>query len=232
MTRTQGDEPRRKQTPVSRPSLRRRLMLSVFVVLVVFFGLTVFLLDMLFRRAAERSLREVHRCADGGARRRGGSGRSRIGHADRRARYALRDAGLRAVCRNPFGQWRERSGVRNPPPAPQCNSARRSDGGGRSFFCTEIAGTDIRLAVASRGIVWDDLHGQPARFTFSVASSLEAYERAASSAFRQQLIGWFVGLALLFVATLALLLRWLLNPMRRLEREIQRSRSGCARATR
>ena len=34
----------------------------------------------------------------------------------------------------------------------------------------------IRLAVASRGIVWDDLHGQPARFTFSVASSLEAYE--------------------------------------------------------
>ena len=31
---------------VSRPSLRRRLMLSVFVVLVVFFGLTVFLLDM------------------------------------------------------------------------------------------------------------------------------------------------------------------------------------------
>ena len=34
-------------------------MLSVFVVLVVFFGLTVFLLDMLFRHAAERSLREV-----------------------------------------------------------------------------------------------------------------------------------------------------------------------------
>jgi len=32
-------------------------MLSVLVVLVVFFGLTVFLLDMLFRDAAERSLR-------------------------------------------------------------------------------------------------------------------------------------------------------------------------------
>src|SRR4029078_681397 len=34
-------------------------MLSVFVMLVVFFGRTVFLLDMLFRHAAERSLREV-----------------------------------------------------------------------------------------------------------------------------------------------------------------------------
>jgi len=44
---------------LSQPSLRRRLMLSVFVMLVVFFGLTVFLLDMLFRHAAERSLREV-----------------------------------------------------------------------------------------------------------------------------------------------------------------------------
>ena len=34
-------------------------MLSVFCVLVLFFGLTVLLLDMLFRDAAERGLREV-----------------------------------------------------------------------------------------------------------------------------------------------------------------------------
>src|SRR3954465_12546406 len=34
-------------------------MLSVLAVLVVFFALTVFLLDTLFRHAAERSLREV-----------------------------------------------------------------------------------------------------------------------------------------------------------------------------
>ena len=56
------------------------------------------------------------------------------------------------------------------------------EGGERSFFYTEIAGTPIRLAVASRGIVWDDLHGKPARFTFSVASSLEAYEAAGRRA--------------------------------------------------
>jgi hypothetical protein len=30
------------------------------------------------------------------------------------------------------------------------------------------------------------------------------------------LVGWFVGLAMLLVATLALLLRWLLKPVRRL----------------
>ena len=44
---------------MSRPSLSRRLLLSVFVVLVLFFGLTVFLLDMVFRRAAERSMTEL-----------------------------------------------------------------------------------------------------------------------------------------------------------------------------
>jgi hypothetical protein len=44
---------------LAQPSLRRRLLLAVFSVIVVFFALTIFLLDMLFRRAAERGLREV-----------------------------------------------------------------------------------------------------------------------------------------------------------------------------
>src|SRR4029079_18111434 len=95
----------------------------------------------------------------------------------------------------------------------------------RTFFYTQIAGTEIRLAVASRGIVWDDLHGQPARFTFSVASNLHAYDEQVAS-FRRQLIGWFAGLALIFVATLALLLRWLSEPVRRLEREIREVEAG------
>ena len=99
------------------------------------------------------------------------------------------------------------------------------EGGQRTFFFTEIAGTSIKLAVASRGIVWSDLHGKTARFTFSVASSLEAYEAQLAS-FRQQMIGWFIGLAVLLVATLALLLRWLLKPVRRLEREIKEVEAG------
>ena len=44
---------------MSRPSLTRRLLLTVFTVIVVFFGITVFLLDAVFRVAAERSLREL-----------------------------------------------------------------------------------------------------------------------------------------------------------------------------
>jgi two-component system sensor histidine kinase PhoQ len=73
--------------------------------------------------------------------------------------------------------------------------------------------------------VWDNLHGAPARFTFSVASNLDAYETQVAS-FRRQLIGWFAGLVLLFVATLALLIRWLGQPMRRLEQEIKQVEAG------
>ena len=199
-------------------------MLSVFVVLVVFFGLTVFLLDMLFRRAAENSLHEVLdaqmvalvAAADPD----GPESVTPTAMLD--TRFETPGSGLYAEIRSGSGEtiWRSQSTT-----GTEVQFGPALDGGGRSFFRTEIAGTDIRLAVLSRGIVWDDLHGKPARFTFSVASSLEAYEQQVSG-FRQQLIGWFMGLALLFVATLALLLHWLGEPMRRLEREIREVEAG------
>jgi two-component system sensor histidine kinase PhoQ len=196
----------------------------VFVVLVAFFGLTVFLLDMVFRHAAERSLRELIDAQmvaliaaadpDGPE--------SVTPTAVLETRFDTPGSGLYAEIRSASGEsiWRSQStigtAVQFGPPL---------EGGERSFFFTEIAGTPIKLAVTSRGIVWDDLHGQPVRFTFSVATSLEVYEAQLAS-FRQQMVGWFVGLAMLLIATLALLLRWLLKPVRRLEREIKEVEAG------
>lgn len=209
---------------MSRPSLSRRLLLSVFVVLVVFFGLTVFLLDMVFRRAAERSMMELMdaqmvaliAAADPD------SQESVTPTAVLETRFDTPGSGLYAEIRSASGEsiWRSQStvgtSVQFGPPV---------DGGQRSYFYTEIAGTPIRLFVASRGIVWPDLHGRPARFTFSVATSLEHYE-AQLADFRQQLVGWFTTLAVLLMATLALLLRWLLKPVRRLELEIKEVEAG------
>ncbi len=199
-------------------------MLSVFGVLVVFFGLTVFLLDMLFRHFAEASLREVLdaqmvalvAAADPD----GPESVTPTALLD--TRFETPGSGLYAEIRSGSGEsiWRSQSTIGT---AVQFGPAL--EGGERRFIFTQIAGTPIRLAVASRGIVWEDLHGKPARFTFSVASSLDAYQQQVAS-LRQQLIGWFSGLALLFVATLALLLRWLSQPMRRLEREIKEVEAG------
>ncbi len=196
----------------------------MFIVLVAFFGLTVYLLDRVFQRAAERSLRELIDAQmvaliaaadpDGPE--------SVTPTAVLETRFDTPGSGLYAEIRSASGEsiWRSQStvgtAVQFGPPL---------EGGQRSFFYAAIAGTPIRLAVASRGIVWDDLHGKPARFTFSVATSLETYEAQLAS-FRQQMVGWFAGLAMLLVATLALLLRWLLKPVRRLEREIKEVEAG------
>lgn len=205
------------------PSLSRRLLLSVFVVLVVFFGLTVTLLDYLFRQVSERNLRDLLDAQmvaliaaadpDGPE--------SVTPTAVLETRFDIPGSGLYAEIRSASGEsiWRSQSttgaDVQFGPPVAD---------GERRFIQTEIAGKHIRLAVASRGIVWD-LHGQPASFTFSIASDLRTYERQLAS-FRQQMVGWFVSLAALLVATLALLLRWLLKPVRRLEREIKQVEAG------
>jgi two-component system sensor histidine kinase PhoQ len=200
------------------------LLLAVFTVMVVFFGLTVGLLDYLFRQTAERGLREVidaHMVALIAAADPDGP-ESVTPTAVLETRFDTPGSGLYAEIRSASGEsiWRSQSTtgtvVQFGPPL---------EGGERSFFFTEIRDTHIRLAVASRGIVWDDLHGQPARFTFSIASSLETYDAQIAS-FRKQLVGWFIGLAALLITTLALLLRWLLKPVRRLEREIKEVEAG------
>jgi len=209
---------------LSRASLTRRLLLTVFSVILLFFALTIFLLDYLFRQAAEQGLREVLdaqmvaliAAADPD------SQESVTPTAALETRLNTPGSGLYAEIRSASGEaiWRSQSttgsDVQFGPPL---------EAGERSFFFTQVAGTRVRLAVASRSIVWDDLHGQPARFTFSIASSLDVYDAQLAS-FRQRMVGWFVGLAILLIATLALLMRWLLKPVRRLEREIKEVEAG------
>jgi len=196
----------------------------VLGVIVVFFAITILLLDMLFSRAAERGLREVLdaqmialvAAADPD----GPESVTPTALLD--TRFETPGSGLYAEIRSASGEtiWRSQSttgkDVQFGPPL---------EGGERRFYFTSVPGTDVQLAVASRGIVWENLHGQQARFTFSVASNLETY-RAQIASFRQQLVGWFAGLALLLLATLTLILRWLSQPMRRLVREIKDVEGG------
>jgi two-component system, OmpR family, sensor histidine kinase PhoQ len=209
---------------LSQPSLRRRLLLAVLGVIVVFFALTIFLLDMLFQRVAERSLEEVLdaqmvalvAAADPD----GPESVTPTALLD--TRFETPGSGLYAEIRSASGEsiWRSQSttgtAVQFGPPL---------EGGERRFLFTHIAGTEVRLAVLSRGIVWDDLHGQAARFTFSVATNLETYYAQIAS-FRQQLVGWFAGVTLLLLLTLTLIMRWLSQPMRRLVREIKDVEAG------
>ena len=209
---------------MSRASLTRRLLLTVFSVILLFFALTIFLLDYLFRQAAEQGLREVLdaqmvaliAAADPD------SQESVTPTAALETRLNTPGSGLYAEIRSASGEaiWRSQSTT-----GADVQFGPALEAGERSFFFTHVAGTSVRLAVASRSIVWDDLHGQPARFTFSIASSLDVYDAQLKS-FRQRLVWWFVGLAILLITTLALLLRWLLRPIQRLENEIKEVEAG------
>jgi two-component system sensor histidine kinase PhoQ len=199
------------------------LLITVFAVIVVFFALTVFLLDMLFRDAAEGSLREILdaqmvalvAAADPD----GPESVTTTALLD--TRFDTPGSGLYAEIRSASGEsiWRSQSVT-----GTDVQFGPALEGGERRFFFTEIADKSLRLAVASRGIVWD-IRDEPARFTFSVASSLEDYEAQVAS-LRQRLVGWFVGLALLLLGTLTVVVRWLSRPMRQLVREIKEIEGG------
>ena len=204
-------------------SLTRRLLLSLFVALILFFGLTVLLLDFVFRDLAQRSLRDLLDAQmvaliaaaepeDAGLMRSAATLEPRLETPGSGLYAEIRDAAGDSVWRSPSMAG---SGV---------SWGRLAQPGERQFNMLALE-PHGRLAIATRGISWEVLEGVPRQFTFNVASDLTTYE-AQLRRFRQQMISWFAALALLLMLTLAVLMRWVLGPVRRLEQEIKDVEGG------
>ncbi len=134
-------------------------------------------------------------------------------------RLASPDSGLYAQIRSNNLLWRSPSTAGVPvdfgPPLAQ---------GDRTFTYTIVGHT--RVATESRGISFaDDPKEQGHALTFSVAVSLTPYEEQLWI-FRSRMLGWFTGLMVLLLVSLAALLRLVLTPLRRLEREIHEVEEG------
>jgi two-component system sensor histidine kinase PhoQ len=202
-------------------SLSRRLLVSVSVPLALFFGVMMLVLDTGFRALSERSLQELLdsqmvsliAAADPQP---DGSYAPTPQELDPRLRTPR--SGLYAQIRSQHHQWRSPS-----------TAGLSSDFGallvpGERNLAYAVFGHD-RVAIESRAIQFaDDPKGTRA-LTFSVAVSLSPYEEQQWR-FRRELIGWFAGLMLVLLATLAALLRWVLGPVRRMEREIHEVEEG------
>lgn len=135
------------------------------------------------------------------------------------ARLASPDSGLYAQIRSNNLFWRSPSTAGVPidfgPPLAQ---------GDRTFTYTLVGHT--RVATESRGISFADDPKQPGHaLTFSVAVSLTPYEEQLW-VFRSRMLGWFTGLMVLLLVSMAALLRRVLAPLRRLEREIHEVEEG------
>lgn len=204
-------------------SLSTRLLASVSLLLIVFFGLTIAALDLVFRQVTEQAMRERLEAQllalisaseeDGVA----------LLPTPEKTEERLQNPGsglygeiLRA---DGYPSWRSNSltgsglafDVQLPPGARKYGELRRGDG--------------APVRALSRGIAWQFDDGETRTFVYSVAEDLQPYY-AQLNRFRVQLFSWFGALMLLLLGALWILLRRLLAPLRRVEREIEAIEAG------
>jgi two-component system, OmpR family, sensor histidine kinase PhoQ len=204
-------------------SLSTRLLTSVSVLLIVFFGLTIAALDLVFRQVTEQAMRdrlEAQLLALISASEEDGVA---LEPTPEKTEERLKNPGsglygeiLRA---DGYPSWRSNSltgsglafDIQLPPGARKYGELRRGDG--------------APVRALSRGIAWQFDDGETRTFVYSVAEDLQPYY-AQLHRFRVQLFGWFGVLMLLLVGALWVLLRRLLAPLRRVEREIEAIEAG------
>ncbi len=203
-------------------SLSRRLLVSVSVPLALFFGVMMAVLDNGFRELADQSLEQLldsQMVALIAAAEPQPNGKYAPESADLAPRLRSPRSGLYAqiVSVRSKAVWRSPSTAGAPidfgPALKPGNRAISYSSSGHE-----------RIEIESRGIEFEDRTGH-VELTFSVAASLTPYEQQLWS-FRRQLFGWFSGLMLVLLAALAGLLRWVLSPLRRMEREIHEVEEG------
>jgi two-component system, OmpR family, sensor histidine kinase PhoQ len=205
-------------------SVSQRLLISVTLLLLMFFGIMIVVLDARFRSLAQSSLRqllETQIVALIATAEPDTEGYLVPRLQDAESRLATPGSGLYAAVHSSEGNvhWRSPSTVGSlvdfgPTRAP----------GQRAFYyLTDVRGG--KLAAVSRGLRWEGDFGRGRDLTFTVAASLDSYNADLRS-FRRGLLGSFGVLAVLLLMALALLLRWALSPLRRLAVQIHAVERG------
>jgi two-component system, OmpR family, sensor histidine kinase PhoQ len=211
----------------SPPSVSRRLLIAVAVPLLLFFVLTGWVIDYVFRQQNEAALRErlddevvalvtaVDLDRDGNL---------VINQLDPEHRLEEPGSGHYASLRDENGKliW---------------NSASLSGTGielggklavGAATFRSDLLARDgSTVAELSRGLQWQYGGGLSKRLVFTAADSTAPQVRQLRK-FRQRMAEWFGGLALALLATMAWMMRRALAPVRRLEQEIAAVEIGAA----
>lgn len=205
-------------------SLNRRLLTSVFVLLIVFFGLTIAALDLLFRDLSERTLREsldAQLVALVGSCEPDEQGNVLPEGPLAEARLKQPGSGLYAEIRTRRGipLWRSPSVI-----GTDIDFGSGVAPGARRYERRKLLDGSQVMALSS-GLDWEIAPGDSRDFVFSVATDLAPYD-AQLQRYRGQLLGWFLGLAILLLVALAVLLRWVLKPVRRIEAEIREIEAG------
>ncbi|MDX1481169.1 MAG: ATP-binding protein [Woeseiaceae bacterium] len=205
-------------------SLSSRLLLAVSLLLLVFFGATIVVLDSAFREAGEEAQRNI---LDGqliallAAADPGPDGSLEMPAVMAEPRLGTIGSGLYAELRENGDDivWRSESSLTldipfgpAPPPGPPRFSELTLDDG------TPL----MALAIS---VEWELPGGELRPYSFHVAESLDSFN-AQLAAFRRQLFSWFAAVALIMLLSISFVLRYLLSPLRQIEDEITQIEDG------
>ena len=205
-------------------SLNLRLLVSVSVLLLVFFGATIAVLDTAFTEAGEQARRDIldgHLVALLAAAEPGDSGDLMLPDRLREPRFERIGSGLYAELRDPESNviWRSHSALGLEVPTGVVPEL------GNHLFARESLEDGTPLLSLSLAVQWEFDDGSLKSYVFKVAESLDSFN-AQISGFRRQLFGWFAAVALTMLLAFSMLLRGLLKPLRQIETEITEIEEG------
>ena len=205
-------------------SLSTRLLISVSLLLLFFFSVTIVVLDIAFRKAGEQAQQDI---LDGqlmsllAAAEPDLYGELQIPPDLPEPRFSSVDSGLYGELRDDSGEpvWKSQSALGLNLPY-----GERPESGQHRF--SRLALDDgTPLMALSLSVEWELANGQLKPYTFSVAESLDSYN-AQLARFRGQLFGWFAAVAIIMLFSISLVMRGLLRPLRQIEKEISEVEEG------
>jgi two-component system sensor histidine kinase PhoQ len=205
-------------------SLSSRLLISVSVLLLLFFGATIAVLNTAFTEAGEQSRRDI---LDGNliallaAAEPGDDAELVLPKRLREPRFGQIDSGLYGELRDAEGAviWRSTSalGLEIPDgPVPET---------GNQLFSQESLRDGTPLLTLSLAVDWEFDGGVSKPYVFKVAESMDSFN-AQVAGFRRQLFSWFAAVAATMLLAFSFLLRGLMKPLRKIETEIGEIESG------
>ncbi len=206
-------------------SLSRRLLISVSVLLLVFFGVTIAVLDSAFTRSQEQAQQDI---LDGQlvgllAAAEEGNSRNLIipAHRLREPRFGQIGSGLYGQLQDGDGNvlWHSDSALGLDIPEgifPEI---------GNHLFARESLADGTPLLTLSLAVEWEFDDGSVQTYVFKVAESLDSFN-AQIAKFRRQLFGWFAAIAMTMLLAFSFLLRGLMRPLRKIETEIGEIEEG------
>ncbi len=205
-------------------SLSARLLVSVSVLLLFFFGATIVVLDTAFVSAGEQAREDIldgHLMQLLAAAEPNDSGALSLPGDLFEARFNSIGSGLYAELLADDGRvlWQSRSALGMTLPAAP------APGLGEHRFAREGLPDGTPLLTLSLAVQWEFPDGNLKPYVFKVSESLDAFN-AQVAGFRRQLFGWFAAVAGIMLLAIYILMRSILRPLRQVESEIREVEAG------